>query len=142
MLCIYHDAGSFGNILKCRFQWLSCSSQCFAVPSDNAAEKTRNLYQPKVDAINALESTMKGLSDEQLRAKTKEFQDRCQRGESLEDLLVEAFAVCFGFPSNLSSTHTHNMCDAARRRGAMIKIYTRRRLVYSPCVRQNCGTCV
>lgn len=59
----------------------------------NAGEKTRKLYQAKVDAINKLEPSMQALSDEQLRGKTKELQDRVARGTSLDDVLVEAFAV-------------------------------------------------
>lgn len=43
--------------------------------------------------INALEPAMQALSDEQLKAKTQEFRDRFQKGESLDDLLPEAFAV-------------------------------------------------
>jgi preprotein translocase subunit SecA len=49
--------------------------------------------QPRVDAINALEEKYKKLSDEELRAQTAEFRRRLDAGESLEDLLVEAFAV-------------------------------------------------
>lgn len=48
---------------------------------------------PKVAAINALEEKMKALSDEQLREKTTEFRKRLKEGETLDDLLVEAFAV-------------------------------------------------
>ena len=46
-----------------------------------------------VPEINALEPAMKALSDDQLRAKTLEFRSRHERGESLDDLLVEAFAA-------------------------------------------------
>src|SRR5579872_7192636 len=46
-----------------------------------------------VDAINAFEPSIKNLSDEQLRAKTNEFRQRYQDGETLDDLLPEAFAV-------------------------------------------------
>src|SRR5689334_21501784 len=46
-----------------------------------------------VERINALEPTVAALSDEQLRAKTDEFKDRLAKGETLDDLLVEAFAV-------------------------------------------------
>lgn len=60
----------------------------------DASAKTRKQYQAKVDAINALEPSMQALSDEQLCAKTKELQDKYQDGKSLDDLLVEAFAVC------------------------------------------------
>ncbi|MEM6799662.1 MAG: preprotein translocase subunit SecA, partial [Planctomycetota bacterium] len=50
--------------------------------------------QPKVDAINALEGKMKSLSDDDLREQTALFRERLERGETLDDLLVEAFAVC------------------------------------------------
>ena len=51
-------------------------------------------YQKKVNAINALEPSLEKLSDEQLKAKTVEFKERLTKGETLDDLLVEAFAVC------------------------------------------------
>lgn len=47
----------------------------------------------KVQAINALEPAMQALSDEALKAKTIEFKQRYQNGESLDKLLPEAFAV-------------------------------------------------
>ena len=47
----------------------------------------------RVEAINALEPAMVALSDDQLKAKTVEFRERLAKGETLEDLLVEAFAV-------------------------------------------------
>ncbi|ROR29694.1 preprotein translocase subunit SecA [Inmirania thermothiophila] len=46
-----------------------------------------------VDRINALEPEIQALGDEQLRAKTEEFRERHAGGESLDDLLPEAFAV-------------------------------------------------
>ncbi|ATQ41625.1 preprotein translocase subunit SecA [Caulobacter mirabilis] len=49
--------------------------------------------QGRVDKINALEPQMQALTDEQLRAKTVEFRERLAKGESLEDLQSEAFAV-------------------------------------------------
>jgi preprotein translocase subunit SecA len=49
--------------------------------------------KPIVEKINALESHISALSDEGLRAKTPEFKGRLARGESLDDLLPEAFAV-------------------------------------------------
>jgi preprotein translocase subunit SecA len=52
----------------------------------------KRLY-PLVGEINALEPTTQALSDDQLRAKTPEFRDRLAQGESLDDLLVPAFAV-------------------------------------------------
>ena len=47
-----------------------------------------------VDKINKLEADLQSLSDEQLQQKTEEFRQRYQQGETLEQLLVEAFAVC------------------------------------------------
>ncbi|CAK0755431.1 Protein translocase subunit SA1, chloroplastic [Coccomyxa viridis] len=59
----------------------------------NAGEKTRKLYQAKVDAINALEPSMQALSDEHLRGKTRELQQKIAGGASLDNTLAEAFAV-------------------------------------------------
>ncbi len=50
-------------------------------------------YNPRVDAINALEPEMKALSDEALRAKTVEFREQLAAGKTLDDILVPAFAV-------------------------------------------------
>ncbi|MGA0039887.1 MAG: preprotein translocase subunit SecA, partial [Pirellulales bacterium] len=48
----------------------------------------------KIEAINALESRYRDLSDEELRGQTDEFRRRLAAGETLDDILVEAFAVC------------------------------------------------
>ncbi len=48
---------------------------------------------PVVEKINALEETVKPLTDSQLRGKTQEFKGRLEGGESLDDILPEAFAV-------------------------------------------------
>ena len=45
------------------------------------------------DRIDAFEEEHRALSDAQLRAKTQEFRDRLQKGETLDDLLPEAFSV-------------------------------------------------
>ncbi len=50
-------------------------------------------YRKTVERINALESGLSALSEDALRAKTDEFKQRFQAGESLDDLLPEAFAV-------------------------------------------------
>jgi len=50
-------------------------------------------YQPDVVEINLLEDEAKALSDQALQAKTAEFKQRIEKGESLDELLVEAFAV-------------------------------------------------
>ncbi|MCB0413951.1 MAG: preprotein translocase subunit SecA [Bdellovibrionales bacterium] len=50
--------------------------------------------QPIIDQINSLESSMKALSDEELKGKTPEFRQRLDKGETLDDILPEAFAAC------------------------------------------------
>lgn len=47
----------------------------------------------KADKIEALKEEMEQLNDEKLKAKTTEFKERLQNGETLDDILVEAFAV-------------------------------------------------
>ncbi|MCK8824095.1 preprotein translocase subunit SecA [Fuchsiella alkaliacetigena] len=56
-------------------------------------EKELERIQPIVDQINSLEPEVQQLTDAQLKAKTDEFKDRLEAGESLDDLLPEAFAV-------------------------------------------------
>ena len=51
-------------------------------------------YRKEVSKINALEPQVQALSDAELQAKTAEFKQRLAAGESLDNLLVEAFAVC------------------------------------------------
>ena len=51
-------------------------------------------YRKTVSKINALEESMQALSDEALQAKTAEFKERLSKGETLDDILPEAFAVC------------------------------------------------
>lgn len=51
-------------------------------------------YQKTVREINALEASLSQLSDAQLQAKTPEFKERLAKGETLDALLPEAFAVC------------------------------------------------
>ncbi len=48
---------------------------------------------PIIDSIEALKPTMEALSDEELRAKTDEFKKRLAEGQTLDDILVEAFAT-------------------------------------------------
>lgn len=57
------------------------------------SDKEIKRIKPIVEKINNLEPDMKKLSDEELRAKTDEFKRRYSEGETLDDLLVEAFAV-------------------------------------------------
>ncbi len=57
------------------------------------SEREIKRIKEKVDAIEALRDTMKAMSDEELRAKTDEFKKRLANGETMDDILVEAFAV-------------------------------------------------
>ena len=58
------------------------------------SEREVKKLQLIADKIEALDDSMQSLSDEQLHAKTIEFKDRISKGESLDSLLPEAFAVC------------------------------------------------
>ena len=57
------------------------------------SERELKLIMPTIDKIEALRPTMQALSDEQLRDKTKEYKQRLAEGETLDDLLPEAFAT-------------------------------------------------
>ena len=58
-----------------------------------ANDRTVKAFKKRVDRINALEPAVAALSDEQLRARTDEFRARLDKGETLDDLLEEAFAT-------------------------------------------------
>ena len=57
------------------------------------SERELKRIAPLVDKIESLRPSMQALSDEQLRGKTKEFKERLANGETLDDLLPEAFAA-------------------------------------------------
>ncbi|MCH2107815.1 MAG: preprotein translocase subunit SecA [Polyangiaceae bacterium] len=57
-------------------------------------ERAIRRMQPLVERINSLESSIHGLSDAELQAKTAEFKEKLDQGAKLDDILVEAFAVC------------------------------------------------
>ena len=57
------------------------------------ADKDLKAYQRIVEKINALEPTMQAMSDEELQAQTEKFKARYAEGESLDDLLPDAFAT-------------------------------------------------
>src|SRR5690606_14630570 len=67
----------------------SLSNKLFGSPT----ERVLKAYREKVDQINAFEPKIVPLTDEQLRGKTEEFRARLAKGETLDDLLPEAFAV-------------------------------------------------
>ncbi|MDF2593576.1 MAG: Protein translocase subunit secA, partial [Clostridia bacterium] len=56
-------------------------------------DKEVNKLMKIVDVIEGLEPSMKALTDEQLQSKTPEFKERLAKGETLDDILPEAFAV-------------------------------------------------
>ncbi|MCK4267317.1 MAG: preprotein translocase subunit SecA, partial [Actinomycetia bacterium] len=55
--------------------------------------KKFKILEQKVEEVNELEPTISVLSDSELKAKTEEFRNRHKEGETLEELLPEAFAV-------------------------------------------------
>ena len=57
------------------------------------SEKEVKRIKPIVNKINSLEDEISKLSDKELRAKTDEFKERLNKGETLDDILPEAFAV-------------------------------------------------
>lgn len=69
--------------------FLKLATKIFGSRNDRLIKRMRK----DVKKINALESEFEALSDEELRAKTAEFQERVKNGESLEAILPEAFAV-------------------------------------------------
>ena len=58
------------------------------------SEREVKKLQSIADKIEALDESMQKLTDEELQAKTIEFKERIQKGESLDSILPEAFAVC------------------------------------------------
>ena len=56
-------------------------------------ERDLKRMQPLVEQINEFEKSYQSLTDDQLKGKTVEFKERVAQGESLDDLLCEAFAV-------------------------------------------------
>jgi preprotein translocase subunit SecA len=66
------------------------AKKVFGTPNDRRIKATR----PLVDKINALEPEFEKLTDEGLKEKTEELRKRAMGGESLDDLLPEAFANC------------------------------------------------
>ncbi len=57
------------------------------------SERELKRIYPIVDKVESLRDTMMALSDEQLKAKTKEYKDRLAKGETLDDILPEAYAT-------------------------------------------------
>ncbi|MEI4195663.1 preprotein translocase subunit SecA [Roseovarius sp. E0-M6] len=66
------------------------TKKIFGTPNDRRIKATR----PLVAKINSLEPDFEALSDDEIKAKTEELATRAMKGESLDDLLPEAFANC------------------------------------------------
>ena len=60
----------------------------------NFSDKELKRIRPIAQKVEALDEEMQKLSDAELRAKTDEFRERLKKGETLDELLPEAFAVC------------------------------------------------
>ena len=80
-------SGFFGNLSR----WFENKvTSMFGSSNERELKK----IMPRVQAINALEPKYQAMSDEELREQTALFRKRLAAGETLDDLLVEAFAVC------------------------------------------------
>lgn len=69
------------------YKWLL--NKIFGTKNERDLKKLR----PYVEAINSLEPTIQKLTDAQLQAKTAEFKEKLRQGATLEDILIESFAV-------------------------------------------------
>ncbi|WP_144537138.1 preprotein translocase subunit SecA [Bacillus thuringiensis] len=65
----------------------------YKIIGTNSERKVKKVTK-QIKGIISLENEMKSLSDEELQGKTAEFKQRLQNGETVDDLLPEAFAVC------------------------------------------------
>ena len=68
---------------------MSIFTKLFGTHSQN---ELKRIY-PIADRIEAMDAEMQQLSDEELRNKTQEFKERLANGETLDDILPEAYAV-------------------------------------------------
>src|SRR5690242_8333379 len=73
----------------------------------SAHDRQVRKYTKIVEQVNAWDEKFQQLSDEALRAKTEEFRERYRQGETLEQLLPEAFAVAKGVCRRLVGTEVH-----------------------------------
>lgn len=73
----------------------------------SAHDRLLNRYRKIVNEVNRWENQFSTLTDEQLRAKTNEFRQRYQKGESLDQLLPEAYAVVKNVCRRLCGTEVH-----------------------------------
>ena len=59
----------------------------------SANDRMLNRLKGEIEAINAFEAEVQNLSDDALRSQTAKFRERIDAGETLDDIMVEAFAV-------------------------------------------------
>ncbi|QHI68166.1 preprotein translocase subunit SecA [Tichowtungia aerotolerans] len=71
------------------------------------ADRDMKKMRPLIDQINALEEEYQKLSEEQLIGKTAEFRARLEKGETLDDMMVEAFATVKNACRRLCGTNVH-----------------------------------
>jgi len=83
---------------------MSIGEKIFGTHSDRELKK----ISPIADKVMSLDEDMQKLSDEELRAKTEEFKKRLSEGETLDDLLPEAFAVVREASDRVLSTRDEN----------------------------------
>ena len=77
-----------GASLECNAFLDQLKKAADGVMKGNPGEKTRVRYQDRVDAINAMGPAVSKLSDDELRAKTKELQAKVAKGADLDSLLA------------------------------------------------------
>ena len=68
---------------------MSIFTKMFGDPNDKYIKNLQSI----VEKVNSFEVQIQKLSDEQLKEKTKEFKERLKNGQTLDDILPEAFAV-------------------------------------------------
>lgn len=73
----------------------------------SAHDRLLSRYRKIVDQVNVWDGKFQTLTDDQLRGKTKEFQDRISKGEKVDDLLPEAYAVVKNVCRRLAGTEVH-----------------------------------
>jgi preprotein translocase subunit SecA len=108
----------FGTIAK----------KVFGTPNDRRIKATR----PTVEAINALEPEFQALDDAGLIAKTQEFRDRFAKGESLDDLLPEAFAN-----AREAARRTLGLQEVNYRSKQLQTVPVQPRIVFHACDKKN-----
>jgi preprotein translocase subunit SecA len=77
------------SLIDCEDERMGIFDKIFGSYSEREVKRVL----PLVDKIESLDSAMQALSDEELRGKTSEFKERLSKGETLNDILPEAFAV-------------------------------------------------